>query len=124
MHFDGDPESRSMYQEGDVYTAGPMIMRVFRKARFLFFSGRIKSRIADYRTSQLRLKDRILSFWAGKKPKKPCRVTCVPMKEKGYFEFHDDDPLGPQGYLQCIGRDEEGYMRYRVWFRSMEESKI
>jgi len=124
LHFEGDANSRALYNEGDVYTAGPMVMRVFRKVRFLFFSGRIKSRIADYRTSELRLKDRILSFWTGKKPEKPCRVTCVPMKEKGYFEFHDDDPSGPQGYLQCIGRDEDGYMRYRVWFRQKDEPRI
>ena len=111
--------------KGAVYSTGDMVMKVFRRVHFPFFSNKMKGEIPHYKTSSLKIGDRILKYWSGKlklKDRDNCHVTCVPLKEKGVFSFHHSDPDGPKGYLQCIGTDENGFTQYRVWFSELEGS--
>ena len=105
--------------EGTAYSTKDLTMRVFRT----FASGRIKSKIPSYTSSSVRLRPRVLSYWKGYKPGESCQVTCVPLKDGDNFKFHHSNPEGPRGYLQCIGRDKEGYMKYRIWFSGNESTE-
>lgn len=114
------------YMRTSVYTNETMTMKVFKRMAMPGGSKKIKAEIPD-RGATIRIKKTVLDNWKGKFPNLPCRVVCEPFGPEGNFKFHNADPLGPRGYLERIGRDEEGFVNYRYWFQqpgqSVSESK-
>ncbi len=114
------------YARASVYTNDTMTMKVFKK---MSLPGRIKKIKADIpdKGATIRMKKTVLDNWKGKFPNLPCMVVCEPYGPEGNFKFHNADPLGPRGYLERIGRDEEGFVNYRYWFeqpfKNVSESK-
>lgn len=97
--------------EGSVYSNAKMKMRVWKR----MFVGIVKADLPANISSQLTIKDKVLSFWNGSIPKYPCKVTCKPFGPKGNYRFYASGN-GPRGYLENTGRDEEGFATYRYWF--------
>ncbi|MCW5821872.1 MAG: hypothetical protein KIT34_03665 [Cyanobacteria bacterium TGS_CYA1] len=97
--------------EGSVYSNAKMKMRVWKR----MFAGIIKADLPATISSQLTIKDKVLSFWKGSIPKYPCKVTCKPYGPKGNYRFYASNN-GPRGYLENMGRDEDGFATYKYWF--------
>lgn len=97
--------------EGSVYSNAKMKMRVWKR----MFAGIVKADLPATISSQLTIKDKVLSFWKGSIPKYPCKVTCKPFGPKGNYRFYASGN-GPRGYLENTGRDEDGFATYKYWF--------
>lgn len=114
------------YARASVYTNQTMTMKVFKRMALPGGSKKIKAEIPD-KGATIRIKKTVLDNWKGKFPNLPCMVVCEPFGPEGNFKFHNEDPLGPRGYLERIGRDEEGFVNYRYWFappaQTVSESK-
>lgn len=114
------------YARAAVYTNETMTMKVFKRMALPGGSKKIKAEIPD-KGATIRIKKTVLDNWKGKFPNLPCMVVCEPYGPEGNFKFHNEDPLGPRGYLERIGRDEQGFVNYRYWFapaaQSVSESK-
>lgn len=97
--------------QGSVYSNPKMKMRIWKK----MFAGIVKADLPATISSQLTIKDKVLSFWKGSIPKYPCKVTCKPFGPKGNYRFYASGN-GPRGYLQNMGRDKDGFATYKYWF--------
>ncbi len=104
-------ENKPVWIANAVYSNPTMKMRVWKK-----ILGCIeKADLPRGMKSQLTIKDRVLSFWRGSIPGYPCKVTCVPYGPEGNYKFFAKAG-GPRGYLQNMGRDENGFATYKYWF--------
>ncbi len=109
------------YVRASVYTNETMKMKVFKRMALPGGSKKLKAEIPD-KGATIRIKKTVLDNWKGKFPNLPCKVVCEPYGPEGNFKFHNEDPLGPRGYLERIGRDEEGFVNYRYWFQQPAQS--
>lgn len=107
----GEDAGKPAWIVGSVYSNARMKMKVWKR----MFAGIVKADLPQTISSQLTIKDKVLSFWKGSIPNYPCRVTCKPFGPKGNYKFYASHN-GPRGYLENTGRDENGFATYKYWF--------
>ena len=107
----GEDAGKPAWIYGSVYSNTKIKLKVWNR----MFAGIVKADLPANISSQLTIKDKVLSFWKGSIPKYPCKVTCKPFGPRGNYKFYASGN-GPRGYLENTGRDENGFATYKYWF--------